>query len=185
MALLDSSTQCQGQPALWGQPWIGHGYSHLRLGSNCLKQLPLGSPMVGRGQHGLQYRIFLLVPRSNCIRETALLLPFASFPFLNIGICSTPTLGTALTFPWCPQTHLITQGGNITSLKSSILIPPSTFKLTGLTAPSSFPHHSPFRMVSRLQRSPPPLHILSSTTAHIYGLMPVAHSPNNLISTPA
>jgi OPT oligopeptide transporter protein len=80
MGLLDSSKQCQGQPALWGQPWFGHGYSHLRLGSNRLHKLPFGDPLVGCGQHGLQYRIFLLVPRSHSLRKTALLcLPRFSF----------------------------------------------------------------------------------------------------------
>jgi hypothetical protein len=183
MGLLDSPEQCQGQPALWGQPWFGHGYSHLRLGSNLLHRLPFGDPLVGCGQYWHHRRIFLLVPRSHSLRKTVLLLPFAFF--LNIGFCSTPTFGTVLTFPWCPQTLSITQGSNITSPRSSIPIPPSTSRLTRPTAPSSFPHRSPFSTASHLQPSPPPLHILSSTTANSYGLMLVAQSPNDLISTPA
>ena len=182
MGLLDSSRQCHGQSALWGHPWFGHGYSHLRLGSNCLHRLPFSHPLVGCGQHGRQYSYFLLVPRSHSLRKTELLLSFA---FLNIGFCSTPTFGTVLTFPWCPHALSITQGSIITSLRSSIMIPPSTSRLTRPTAPSSFPHHLPFPMAFRLQPSLPPLRILSCTTANTYGPMPVAHSPNNLISTPA
>ena len=112
---------------------------------------------------------------------------FDSFTFLiylSIGFCSTPTFGTALTFPWSPQTLSITQESNIMSLGSLITIPPSTSRLTRHTALSSFPHPSPFCTASRLQPSQPPLHIRSSTTANIYELMLVAHSPNNLISTP-
>jgi hypothetical protein len=81
VALLDNSKQCQGQPALWGQTWFGHGYSHLRLGSNRLHQLPFIHPVVGCGQHGLQYRIFLLVHRSHSLRKTELLSPFVFFFF--------------------------------------------------------------------------------------------------------
>ena len=113
---------------------------------------------------------------------------FDSFTFLiylSIGFCSTPTFGTALTFPWCPQTLSITQESNITSLRSSTPIPPSISRLTRPTAPSSSPHHSPLAMASRLRRSPRPLRILSFTIANIYGLMLVAHSPSSMISTPA
>ena len=107
------------------------------------------------------------------------------FPFLSISLCSTPTFGTALTFPCCPQTHSIIQGSNITSLRSSIPISPSTSRLTRPTAPYSFPHHSPFPMPSILQPSLPPLHILSFITADLCGPMLVTPSPHNLISTPA
>jgi hypothetical protein len=79
VGLLDSSKQCQGQPALWGHPWFGHGYSHLRLGSNRLYQLPFGNPLVGCGQHWLQCRIFLLVPRSYSLCRMALLSTLAFF----------------------------------------------------------------------------------------------------------
>jgi hypothetical protein len=111
--------------------------------------------------------------------------PFAFLVCLSNGFCSTPMFGTVLTFPWCPHTLSITQGSNITSLGSSIPIPPSTSRLTRPTVPSSFPHRSQFPTASGLQPSPPLLHILSSTTANIFGLVLVAHSPNNLISTPA
>ena len=184
MGLLDSSKQCQGQPALRGQPWFGHGYAHLRLGSNLIRQQPSSHPLVGCGQHGPLYRIFLLVPRSNSLCKTESLC-LSPFHFLNIGFCSTPTFGTPLTFPWCPQTLSTTQGSNITCLRSSIPIPPSTSRLTRPTAPSSFPHRLPFPMALILQPSPPPFHILSYTIANIYGLMLVAHSPDNVISTPA
>jgi OPT oligopeptide transporter protein len=70
--LLDGSKQRQGQSALWGHPWFGHGYSHLRLGSNRLHQLPFGNPLVGCGQRWHHRRIFLLVPRSHSICETTL-----------------------------------------------------------------------------------------------------------------
>ena len=73
VGLLDCSKQCQGQSALWGQAWFGHGYSHLRLGSNLLRRLPLSYPLVGCGQHRVQCRIFLLVPRSHSLRKTTLL----------------------------------------------------------------------------------------------------------------
>jgi hypothetical protein len=76
VGLLDSSKQCQGQPALWGHPWFGHGHSHLRLGSNRLHRLPLSHPLVGCGQHGLQYCIFLLVPPSHSLCETTLFCSF-------------------------------------------------------------------------------------------------------------
>jgi hypothetical protein len=70
-------------------------------------------------------------PRSHSLSETILFAPFALLVYLSIGFCSTPTFGTALTFPWCPQT----QGSNITSLRSSIPIPLSTSRLTRPTAP--------------------------------------------------
>jgi hypothetical protein len=146
---------------------------------------PLGTPWWAAANTGFSIAFFywFLVPILYVGRIT---LPFAFFfSFLNIGFCSTPTSGSALTFPWCPHTPSITQGSNTTSLKSSIPIPLSTSRLTRPTAPSSFPHRSPFSTASRLQPSPLPLHILSSTTASIYGLMLVAHSPNDLISTSA
>ena len=111
--------------------------------------------------------------------------PWTFLVYLSIGFCSTPTFGTALTFPWCPQTLSITRGSNIMSLRSSTPISPSTSKLTRPTAPSSFLHRLPFCTASAVQPSPPLLHILSSTTAYIYGLMLVAHSPSSMISTPA
>ena len=80
VGLLDSSKQCQGQPALRGQPWFGHGCSHLRLGSNHLRRLPFYVPLVGCGTHGRRYRIFLLDHRSHSLRKSALPLPFAFFP---------------------------------------------------------------------------------------------------------
>ena len=73
MGLLDSSKQRQGQPTLWGQIWFGHGYSHIRLGSNSLHEQPFIHPLVGYGQRGRQCRIFLLVPRSHSIRKIELL----------------------------------------------------------------------------------------------------------------
>jgi OPT oligopeptide transporter protein len=72
VALLDSSSQCQGQPALRGHPWFGHGHSHLRLGPDHLQRLPSSRPLVGRGQCWLHRRIFLLVPCSYSLRETIL-----------------------------------------------------------------------------------------------------------------
>jgi hypothetical protein len=185
LVLLDSSKQCQGQPALWGQPWFGHGYSHLRLGSNYLRRLPFCHPLVGYGQYRHYHRIFLLVHHTHSLCKTELLLPFTFFSISEQRFSGTPTSGTALTFPWCPQTLSITRGSNITSPRSSIPIPPSTSRLTRHTAPSSFPYRSPYTTASRFQPSLPPLHILSSITANIYGLMLVAHSPNNLISIPA
>ena len=147
---------------------------------------PLYTPWWAAANTGFTIAFFywLLVPILY-VRRNCFCLSRFFFPFLNIDFCSTPTFGTALTFPWCPQTLSTTQGSYITSLRSSIPIPPSTSRLTRRTAPSSFPHRLPLPMASRLQASPPPLHILSSTTANIYGLMLVAHSPGNLISTPA
>ena len=182
--LLDNSKQCQGQQSLWGQARFGQWCSHFRLGSNCLHQLPLSHPLVGCGKHGPQYRVFLLVHRSYSLRKTTL-LAFRSFSSSELGFCSTSTLGTALTYLYCPHTLSITQGSNITSLGSSIPIHPSTFRLTTPTAPSSFLPRSPFPTAFHLRLSPPPLHILFSTTANIYGIMLVAHCPNNLIFTPA
>jgi hypothetical protein len=76
VGLLDSSKQCQGQPALWCQEWFGHGYSHLRLGSNRLLRLPFPHPLVGGGQYWHHRRIFLLVPRSHSLCETTPFYPF-------------------------------------------------------------------------------------------------------------
>ena len=190
VGLLDSSEQCQSQPALWGHPWFGHGCSHLRLGSNHLHRLPFYAPLVGCGTYGRRYRIFLLDPHSHSLRKSPLLFPFPFAsppppPFLKVGFRSTPTFGTALTFHWCPQSFSITEGSNITSLKSSIPTPPSTSRLTRPTAPSSFLHRSPFPTASRSHLSPPPFHILSFTTASIYGPMLVVRSQNNVIFTPA
>ena len=157
MDLLDCSKQCQGEPALWGQTWLVHGYSHLRLGSNILYQLPFYPPLVGCSQHGRQCRIFLLVPSSHSLRKTASVLSFASsLLFLNIGFCSTPMFGTALTFPCSRQELSITQGSDITSLGSLIPIHPSTPRHTKPTAPSSSPHRSSLPTASILQPSPPP-----------------------------
>ena len=82
VGLLDSSKQCQGQPALWCHPWFVHGRSHLRLGSNHLHRVPFYVPLVGCGTHGRRCRIFLLDPRSHSLRKSALLIPFAVFFFL-------------------------------------------------------------------------------------------------------
>ena len=76
VGLLDSSKQCQDQPALWCQAWFGHGYSHLRLGSNRLLRLPLFHPLVGCGQYWHYLRNFLLVPRSHSLCETTLFCSF-------------------------------------------------------------------------------------------------------------
>jgi OPT oligopeptide transporter protein len=76
MGLLDGSKQCPGQPALWGQAWFGHGYSHLRLGSNRLHHLPFSHPLVGCCQYWHRRRIFLLVPRSHSLCETTLVCSF-------------------------------------------------------------------------------------------------------------
>jgi hypothetical protein len=76
VALLDSSKQCQGQPALWGYPWSCHGCSHLRLGPNLFQRLPSSRPLVGRGQCWHHRRIFLLVPRSHSLCETTLFCSF-------------------------------------------------------------------------------------------------------------
>ena len=185
MGLLDSPKQCQGQPALWGQPWLGDGCSHLRLGSNHLHRLSFCHPLVGCGQCWHLCRIFLLVPCSRSLCEIALFAFFAFLVYRSIVFFSTPTSGTALTFPCCPHTLSITQGSNITSLRSSIPIPPSTSRLTRPTAPFSFPQHSLLPTASHLQPSPPTLHMLCSTTANICGIMLVARSQNNLTSTPA
>ena len=72
MALLDSSKQCQDQPALWRYPWSCHGCSHIRLGSNLLQQLSSSHPLVGCGQYWHHRRIFLLVPRSHSLCESIL-----------------------------------------------------------------------------------------------------------------
>ena len=125
---------------------------------------------------------WILVPILYVSRHCFSLSRFSP-PFLKVGFRSTPTFGTALTFPWCPQSLSITEGSNITSLKSLIPTPPSTSRLTKPTAPSSFPYHLPSSTASHSQPSPPPFHILSSTTANIYGLMLVVRSPNNQTST--
>jgi hypothetical protein len=110
---------------------------------------------------------------------------FALFDFLNICFCSTPMSGTVLIFPWCPHTLLITRGALTTSLGSSIPIPPSTTRLTKHTAPFFFPRPLPLPTGSRSHPSQPPSLTPSSTTANRSGLKLGAHSPNNLISTPA
>jgi hypothetical protein len=156
-------------------------------GQITFNESPFATPWWAAANTGFSIAFFywFLVPilyvRRNCFRLSC----FVFFPYLNIDFCSTPTFGTALTFLWCPQTLSIIQGSNTMSLRSSIPIPPSTSRLTRPTAPSSFPHRSPFPMASRLQPSPPPLHILFSTTANIYGIMLVAQSPNDVIFTPA
>ena len=104
---------------------------------------------------------------------------------LTFGVCSTATFGTVRTFPWCLRTLSITQGTNTTFPGSSMLMPPSTCRLTRNTAPSSFPRPLPFPMGSHLRPSLPPFPTPSSTTASRSGLRLVAPSPNNRISTPA
>ena len=142
---------------------------------------PFPTPWWATANTGLSFAFFywFLVPILYVRRQY---LPFAFF-FSEYRLFSTPTFGTALTFPWCPQKLSITQGSNITSLGSSIPITPLTSRLTRPIAPSSFPHRFPFTTASRLQPSPPPLPILSSTTANIYGLMLVVRSPDNQTST--
>ncbi len=76
VGLLDSSEQCQGQQALWGQPWFVHGYSHVRLGPNRIQRFPVSHPLVGCGQHWLHRRIILLVPPAHSLREIILLCFF-------------------------------------------------------------------------------------------------------------
>ena len=101
--------------------------------------------------------------------------------YLSIGFCSTPTFGTALTFPWCPHAPLIIRGDNTTSQKSSTPTPHSTSRLTMTTAPFSFPHRSPWPTDSHSHPSPQPSPTLTFTTANRFGLRPVVHFPNNLI----
>ena len=83
--MLDGSKKREGQPALWDYTWSCHGYSHLRLGPNLLQRLPSSRPLVGRGQCWRHRRIFLLVPRSHSLCETALFYPFAFLVYLSIG----------------------------------------------------------------------------------------------------
>ena len=110
--------------------------------------------------------------------------PFAFLVYLSIGFCSIPTFGTALTFPWCPHTPLITRGNNTMSQISSTPTPHSTSRLTAPTAPSSFQYRSPWPTGSRSHPSPQPSPTHTFTTANRFGLRLVARFPNNLIFMP-
>jgi hypothetical protein len=61
LGLLDSSQQCQDQSAIRRHPRHGHGYPHLRLGSNRrLQRLSSCHALVGCSQHWVHNRDFLL-----------------------------------------------------------------------------------------------------------------------------
>ena len=184
MGLLDSSKQRQGQPALWDYSWSCHGYPHLRLGPNHLQRLPSCRPLVGCGQCWHHRRIFLLVPRSHSLCETTLFCSFRVSCFSKYRFCSTPTFGTALTFPWYPHTLLIIRGNNTMSQTSSTLTLHLTSRLTRPTVPSSFPYRSPWPTGSRSHPSPQHSPTPTFTTANRFGSRLVAHFPNNLIFTP-
>ena len=80
MGLLDSSSRCQDQPTLRRHPWLVHGHSHLRLGSNhSLKRLPSLHPLVGYGQHWRHYRAFILVPPPHPLREVTFFSSYLIF----------------------------------------------------------------------------------------------------------
>ncbi len=78
---------------------------------------PLPIPWWAAANVGVTVAFFywFLVPifyvRRPCFASLAFLV------YLSIGVCSTPTFGTALTFPWCPHIHSTTRENNTTSLE--------------------------------------------------------------------
>jgi OPT oligopeptide transporter protein len=149
VGLLDSSKQCHGQPALRGQPWFGHGYSHLRLGSDRLQRLPFLRPLVGCGQCWHHHRIFLLVPRSHSICETTLFCSFRVsclsesriLQYTNVWYSAYLPLVSSHTFDNTGKQYNVSQiinsdfSFNLQAYKaySPIFLPASYFMLYGLS----------------------------------------------------
>ena len=148
MGLLDSSKQRQGQSTLWGQAWFGHGYSHLRLGSNRRYRVPFYNPLVGCGQYWHHHHIFLLVPRSHSLCETTL------FWFFHIS--------------YLPEYRFL-QYTNVWYSAYLPLLSSDTFDNTGKQYNVSriINHHSSFNLQAYKAYSPI---FLSTSLAILYGL---------------